>query len=417
MTSAAGTSARITPVLVPRTLIAAVVLISAVGPLATDMYVPSFPRVAHDFAVSSREVSLTLTSFFVGMGLGQIVGGPVSDQLGRRRPLIAGILLTLAASVICASAPSITIMVVARLAQGFGGGWSVVVARAVIVDLAQGPQLVRVMNLLMGVGGLGPIIAPLLGAVIQRVWMWRGAFWVLSFAAVLMLVAALLVVPESLPPGRRHGGGFATFVAGARIVLAERAFVGYMLVNASAFLGLFAYVSTSAFVLQTMNGLSPILYSLDFAMNATGMTLATLTSARLATRVPTRRVILAGQSLALTGAIGMLVGALFFDMPLPVALAGFLFIMIGQGFTGANGGALASQQVPHYAGTASAVLGLAQSLAAAIAPPLAGLGGSTTAVPMGVLMVLGATSSLFSLLVIAAPRRVRRPVAPVVSGG
>jgi len=223
---------------------------------------------------------------------------------------------------------------------------------------------------------------------------------------VLMLAGALLVVPESLPPERRHGGGFRSFVTGARIVLSHRAFVGYMLVNASAFLGLFAYVSTSAFVLQTMNGLSPILYSLDFAANATGMTLATLTSARLATRVPTRRVIFGGQSIALVGALGMLVGAVFFDMPLPVALVGFLFIMVGQGFTGANGGALASQQVPQYAGTASAVLGLAQSFAAAVAPPLAGLGGASTAVPMAVLMVLGATSSLFALLVIAAPRRV-----------
>ena len=404
MTPDAGTAVR--TVLVPRTLIAAVVLISAVGPLATDMYVPSFPRVSHDLGVSARDVSLTLTSFFAGMGLGQIVGGPVSDQVGRRRPLIAGILLTLASSIVCAVAPTIGLMVVARLFQGFGGGWSVVVARAVIVDLAQGPQLVRVMNLLMGVGGLGPIIAPLLGALIQRVWMWRGAFWVLSFAAVLMLVAALFVVPESLPPGRRHGGGLTTFVAGAKVVLSRRAFVGYMLVNASAFLGLFAYVSTSAFVLQTMNGLSPILYSLDFAANATGMTLATLTSARLATRVSTRRVILAGQSLALAGAITMLVGATFFGMPLTIALIGFLSIMIGQGFTGANGGALASQQVPQYAGTASAVLGLAQSLAAAIAPPLAGLGGATTAVPMALLMVFGATSSLFALLVIAAPEPV-----------
>ncbi len=387
-------------------LIAAVVLISAVGPLATDMYVPSFPRVAHDLAATAGEVSLTLTSFFLGMGLGQIIGGPVSDQLGRRRPLVGGILLTLVASVACALAPSIPLMVLARLAQGFGGGWSVVVARAVIVDLAQGPQLVQVMNLLMGVGGIGPIVAPLLGAVIQHVWMWRGAFWVLSLAAVFMLVGALAVIPESLPPERRHSGGFTAFATAARVVLGQRAFIGYMLVNASAFLGLFAYVSTSAFVLQVMNGLSPITYSLVFAGNATGMTIATLTSARLASRVPTRRVILGGQALALTGALEMLIGAIFFDMPLAMAMVGFFCIMVGQGFTGANGGALASQQVPQYAGTASAVLGLAQSLAAAIAPPLAGLGGTTTAAPMAILMVVGAAGSLFSLLVIAAPRRV-----------
>lgn len=385
-------------------IIGSVVLICAVGPLATDMYVPSFPRVAHDFGVSARDVSLTLTSFFLGMGLGQIVGGPVSDQLGRRRPLLAGIVVLLVASVACAIAPNVWFMVVARLFQGFGGGWSIVVSRAIIVDLAHGPQLVRVMNVLMGVGGLGPILAPLIGAVIQRVWMWRGAFWVLAFASVLMVLCTVFVLPESLPPEARHGGGLESFVEGARQVLSNRQFVGYVLINSCAFLGLFAYVSTSAFVLQVMNDLTPIEYSLDFAFNALCMTLAVLLSARLATRVPTRRVILGGQSLALCGAILLLIGAVWFGMPLLVAMIGFLALMVGQGFTGPNSGALAAAQVPQYAGTGSAVLGLVQSLAAAIAPPIAGLGGSHTAVPMAALQVFGAAGALVSLLVISRPR-------------
>jgi len=262
-------------------LVATVVFLTAIAPLATDMYVPAFPRVAHDLTATATQVQLTLTTFFVGMGFGQLIGGPVSDQRGRRRPLLAAILVMTAASVACAISPTITVMTVARLAQGFSGGWAMVIGRAVIIDLATGSRLIRVLNLIAGVGGIAPIVGPLLGALILQVSHWRVSFWVVAALGVAMTICVLLAVPESLPPERRHGGGLKAFAIAGRQVLGHRRYIGYLVVSSSAMAALFAYVATSAFVLQSMNGLPPIAYSVDFAANAGGLTIAALAAAHL----------------------------------------------------------------------------------------------------------------------------------------
>ncbi|WP_250031320.1 multidrug effflux MFS transporter [Paractinoplanes maris] len=382
-------------------LVGTVVFLTAIAPLATDMYVPAFPRVAGELAASATQVQLTLTTFFVGMALGQLIGGPVSDQRGRRRPLIAAIVLMTVASVVCALTPSIGVMMAARFVQGFSGGWAMVIGRAVIVDLASGARLVRVLNVIAAVGGVAPIVGPLLGAVILQLSGWRVSFWVVAGLGVAMLVAVLVAVPESLPADRRHGGGLRAFAVAGRQVLGRRRYVGYLLVSGSAMGALFAYVATSAFVLQSMNGMSPIAYSVDFAANAAGMTVAALVAARLAGRVPTRRVILAGQVAALVAGVAMLVGALFFGTPLLLALVCFLVLMTAQGLIGPNGGALASAEVPEHPGTGSAILGFVQWVAAGTIAPIAGLGGEHTAVPMALLMVGGAALSMVGLLVLA----------------
>ena len=186
-------------------------------------------------------------------------------------------------------------------------------------------------------------------------------------------------------------------------MLRNRSYVGYLVVAGSAMGALFAYVATSAFVLQSMNGLSPIAYSVDFAANAGGMTLAALVAARLAGRVATRTVILVGQVAALAAGIAMLVGALWFDTPLVVAIVCFFVLMTAQGLIGPNGGALASAAVPDHPGTGSAVLGFVQWVAAGTIAPIAGLGGEHTAVPMALLMIAGAAASMIGLLVLAKP--------------
>jgi DHA1 family bicyclomycin/chloramphenicol resistance-like MFS transporter len=382
-------------------LVATVVFLTAIAPLATDMYVPAFPRVAADLSSTATQVQLTLTTFFVGMALGQLVGGPVSDQRGRRRPLLAAVLLMTLASILCALTPSIGVMMAARFVQGFAGGWAMVIGRAVIVDLATGAQLVRVLNVIAGVGGIAPIVGPLLGAVILQLSHWRVSFWAVAALGVVMTGCVLAAVPETLPPDRRHGGGLRTFVHAGREVLRNRRYVGYLVVSGSAMGALFAYVATSAFVLQSMNGMSPIGYSVDFAANAGGMTLAALAAARLAGTVATRTVILVGQIAALTAGIGMLVGAVWFDTPLGVAIVSFFVLMTAQGLIGANGGALASAEVPDHPGTGSALLGFVQWVAAGTIAPIAGLGGEQTAVPMALLMVGGAAVSMVGLLVLA----------------
>jgi DHA1 family bicyclomycin/chloramphenicol resistance-like MFS transporter len=384
-------------------VVATVVFLTAIAPLATDMYVPAFPRVARDLGAGATSVQLTLTTFFVGMALGQLVGGPVSDQRGRRTPLLAAVLVMSAASVACALTPGIGVMMAARLLQGFAGGWAMVIGRAVIIDLARGAQLVRVLNVIAAVGGVAPILGPLLGAVILQLSHWRVSFWVVAGLGLAMAVAVLVAVPETLPPERRHGGGLGTFVGSARQLLRNRRYVGYLVVAASAMAALFAYVAASAFVLQSMNGLSPVAYSVDFAANAGGMTLAALVAARLAGRVATRGVILVGQVAALLAGVAMLVGALWFGTPLLLALVCFFVLMTAQGLIGPNGGALAAAEVPEHPGTGSALLGFVQWVAAGTIAPLAGLGGEDTAVPMAVIMVLGAAVSMIGLLVLARP--------------
>ena len=190
-------------------LVATVVFLTAIAPLATDMYVPAFPRVARDLGAGATQVQLTLTTFFVGMALGQLVGGPVSDQRGRRTPLLAAVLVMSAASVVCALSPTIGVLMAARLVQGFAGGWAMVIGRAVIIDLATGAQLIRVLNVIAAVGGIAPIVGPLLGAVILQLSHWRVSFWVVAGLGVVMAVAVLVAVPETLPPPSGTAAGCA----------------------------------------------------------------------------------------------------------------------------------------------------------------------------------------------------------------
>jgi len=390
-------------------VVATVVFLTAIAPLATDMYVPAFPAVAADLSATATQVQLTLTTFFVGMALGQLVGGPVSDQRGRRIPLLAAIVAMTAASVLCALAPTIGVLAVARLVQGFAGGWAMVIGRAVIIDLARGAQLVRVLNVIAAVGGLAPIVGPLLGAVILQLSHWRVSFWTVAALGVFMIVAVLVAVPETLPPHSRHPGGLRTFVTASREVLRNRRYIGYVIVSGSAMGAVFAYVATSAFVLQSMNGMSPIGYSIDFAANAAGMTVAAFVAARLAGRVATRNVILVGQVAALAAGIGMLIGAIWFHTPLPVAMVCFFVLMSAQGLIGPNGGALAAAEVPEHPGTGSALLGFVQWVAAGTIAPLAGLGGEHSAVPTAVLMIATIGASMIGLLILARPSEVARP--------
>src|SRR5690242_5488284 len=222
------------PMVLSAAVLSTIVLITAIAPLATDMYVPAFPLVGRDLDASATQVQLTLTTFFVGMALGQLVGGPASDRIGRRVPLLVSLAVLAVASVVCAFSPTIAVMMLARLVQGFSGGWAMVIARSIVVDLTRGAQLVRAMNLVAGVSGIAPIVGPLIGGVILQFSHWRVSFWVVAALAALMFVAVAVGMAETLPADKRHGGGLSHIMGTTKAVLRHRSFVGYLLVFGSS---------------------------------------------------------------------------------------------------------------------------------------------------------------------------------------
>ena len=402
-----STSVPIAPAAGPATvstlLVLTLALQSAVPPFATDMYTPAFPHVTADLNTSASLVGLTLTTFFLGMALGQLLGGPLSDQHGRRRPMIVGGLLCTVGALGCAFAPSIWFLIVFRVIQGFGGGLAAVVARAVVVDVAKGDLLAKVMSIMMALGGLAPMVAPVLGgAVLTLGGTWRTVFWFLVGFGLLMVITAIVFVPESLPPERRHGGGgLRQFTSGLGEVLRIRLFVGYVLTAALSGFTMMAYIANSSYVLQEQKGLEPLPFALFFASTALAQVLLSIVNAKIVGRVPPRALIGFGLTLSTLAVAALTVGVFALDTPLLLTCAGFLVLMGVQAFIFGNASALAAGQAPHVAGAASAVLGVAQAVAMAVAAPLASSGGSVTAAPMIWVMIAGVAGSLIAFLVLA----------------
>lgn len=385
-------------------LVLTLALQSAVPPFATDMYTPAFPRVVTDLGTSASLVGLTLTTFFLGMALGQLLGGPLSDQRGRRVPLIAGGLICTLGAIGCALAPSIGWLVAFRVVQGFGGGLAAVVARAVIVDVARGDVLARVMSIMMALGGLAPMVAPVVGgAVLTFGGTWRTVFWILVGFGAAMMITAIAFVPESLPAERRRSGGLQQFAAGLGQVIKIRAFVGYTLTASLSGFTMMAYIANSSYVLQEQKGLHPMPFALFFAATALSQVLLSIVNAKIVGRFRPRTLIGFGLSLSTVAVAALTVGVFFLGTPLVLTCIGFLLLMGVQAFIFGNASALAAGEAPQVAGAASAVLGVVQAIAMAVSAPLASSGGGETAVPMIWVMLVGVAGSLLSYLILARP--------------
>ena len=374
-------------------LIATLVLLNAVPPFSTDMYAPSFPQMATGLGTTAAMIGLTLTAFLVGMGLGQVTGGAVSDQVGRRRPILSGAVVCTLGAVGCALAPSIGLLIAARLVQGLGGGAAIAAARALLVDLTVGDQLAKIMTLMMAIGGLAPMIAPVAGGVIASVASWRVVFWGLVAFGLIMTTAAFIRLPESLPPERRQAGGLRRFGTDLVIVLRLKPFLGYLMLNCFSGAALFAYISDSSYVLQGLGGLSPLGFSLVFAGNAlVNMSMSFLNS-WLVGRVRPRQMIRNGLMLTASGIALLTVSVFALGTALLPTCLGFLLLLAGQAFIFGNAAAMALSFARQTAGTASALLGLIGSLVNSIAAPLASSGGETSAHPMVMVMLVGSAGS------------------------
>ena len=276
-----------------------------------------------------------------------------------------------------------------RVLQGIGGGFGMVLGRAVLIDMTDGPELFRIMNIMQGVGGVAPIVAPLLGGIILIFGQWREIFFVIAAMSLISLLGVLFLIPESLPASRRHSGGFRTFLRNCRTLLQRRTFVAYMLVNAFSAFALMAYVSASSFVVQEMLGFTSTEYSVSFAINSMGMMAMSLVSARLTRSIHPRKLIRVGLIVVSLASFSLLIGSVFLDTPAWVVLPAFFFTVAPQGMIFGNGGALASDQAREIAGTGSAMLGLGFSFSASIAAPLVGIAGTHSSLPMAIAMVVG----------------------------
>ena len=363
----------------------------ALGPLTIDMYLPAFPQIAQDLDASDSAVQLTLTGMLLGLAVGQLIIGPLSDALGRRRPLAVGICSHAVASAVCAVAPTIAVLAGVRVLQGFSGAAVSVVAMAIVRDLFEGVAVARIMSRLMLVIGLAPIIAPSLGGLVLGFTSWRGIFVVLAAAAGLLLVVALLGVRETLPVERRRPATVAASLAGYRALLRDHVFVALAFIGGSMLAAMFAYVSGASFVLQDGFGLDARTFGLVFGANAAGLTLTSQLNPLLLRWFRVRTVLTGAIIGAMAAATALLVVGLTGAWGLVGVLVPLALLVSLAGLSLPNTPALALTRHGEAAGTAAAVLGCVQFGVGALIAPVVGAFGSSTPVPMACVM-LGVTS-------------------------
>ncbi|MCS7464972.1 multidrug effflux MFS transporter [Paenibacillus doosanensis] len=359
--------------------------LASFGPLSIDMYLPALPTLADDLRTNTSLAQLSLTFCLLGLSLGQLLAGPLSDVRGRRKPLIAGLTVYMIASLLCAFSPSIWVLIGLRFIQGLAGAAGIVISRAVVRDMYSGVELTKFFTLLMLVNGVAPIFAPVAGGQLLRVTEWPGVFIVLCAFGVLMLLAVSLGLPETLPAERRSQGGIGNTLKTFCGLLSDRTFMGYALAQGCVMSAMFAYISGSPFVIQNIFGASPQLYSLFFAINGFGIIIASQVTGRLAGRVGETKLLIAGLLLAALGGVTLLIMILA-GAGLAAILVPLFFVVSSVGIVSSTSFALAMQNQAKAAGSASALLGLLSFVSGGIVAPLVGLGGGETAVPMGIVI-------------------------------
>src|SRR4051794_511509 len=379
------------------------------GPLSLDLYLPALPQLADDLNASASAAQLSITACLLGLAVGQLVAGPLSDRLGRKRPLIIGLVAYLLASVACAVAPSVTVLIVLRLIQGLAGAAGIVISRAIARDLYSGSALMIFFSRLLLVAGLAPVLAPILGGQLSRIMSWRGIFVVLAGFGAALLLAGWFGLKETLPPERRVIGGFRRTLQGYNRLLHDRFFVGCALSSGLAGATMFAYIAGSTFVLQRIYGMSPQGFSFVFGGISLGLVAAAQGGARIALVWPLTRVLGLGLIINLFGAVSLLVTVIS-GLPMGVLIGALLVMVCAVGLIFPTANALAMADYPDLAGTASSLQGLTLFVFGAIPAPFAGIAGKQTALPLGIVptaVSICATTSFASLVMPVVRARVR----------
>nr|WP_277987084.1 multidrug effflux MFS transporter [Microbacterium esteraromaticum] len=378
--------------------------LTAFGPLSLDVYLPSLPQLGSDLGASESLTQFTLSACMIGLALGQLLWGPISDRYGRRMPLFIAITGFIVTSLLCAVAPTIEVLIGIRIVQGLCGAAGMVIARAVVHDLFSGAEAVAAYSTLAAVLGITPVLAPLVGGGIALVSDWRGVFVTLAVIGALLLAVAALAVPETHAPDDRTAGGIRNDFRGIGAALTNGPFMLAAATLGLASIALFSYLQMSPFVLQQQYGLSPQGFALVFAANSVGILAAATLNRRLARRAPAQRVVRWSLSIAAAAAIAVLLAGML-DSSLPWLLVPLFVVMSSHGINNPSLTALGLGQITRSAGSASAVLGTVSMLLGALVPPLVSLFGVSAAVLGGTM--LAALVGALVLLAVASARGAR----------
>lgn len=378
----------------------------ALGPLTLDLYLPALPRITAELGVSSSVTQLTLTGTLAGLALGQLIMGPLSDSLGRRKPLIAGIVLHMLASAVCLVAPGFAVLGFGRVLQGVGASAAMVVAIAVVGDLFADTAAATVLSRLMLVLGVAPVVAPSLGAAVLLHASWHWVFGVLIVLAGCLLVVAAVALPETLPPSARRplrlgavGSTYAELVRDARFVI-------LVLVAALAMSGLFAYISGASFVLQGHYGLDQQVFAIVFGAGAISFITASQINVVVLKRFSPQSIVVCALAAAVVAGVAFVSLALAHVGGLPGFLLPVWSILAAMGLVIPNAPAVALSRHHDAAGTAAALLGAAQfGIGAAVAPIVGVLGNDELA--LAVVMTTGVMVALVAIATV-----IRRTEAP-----
>ena len=379
-------------------------LMIALGPLTIDMYLPALPRIAEDLSVSSSVVQLTLTGTLAGLAFGQLIIGPLSDSLGRRVPLMAGIALHMVASLVCLFAPNIEVLGAGRVLQGFGAAAAAVVAVAVVGDLYVDSAAATVMSRLILVLGVAPVIAPSLGAVVLLKASWHWIFAVLVVLAGLLFLLAALALPETLPTSHRRPLHVRSIVATYGELLRDFRFVTLVLVAALSMAGLFGYIAAAPFVLQGDYGLNQQSFALVFAAGAIILIGATQSNVVLLRRFAPQAIMLVALVISVIAAIVFVVLAVTGVAGLAGFLGPVLVILGGMGLVLPNAPAVALSRHHDAAGTAAALLGAAQFGLGAVTAPVVGMLGNNE-FALALVMLVGSAIALVAMVFVGVPSR------------
>jgi DHA1 family bicyclomycin/chloramphenicol resistance-like MFS transporter len=391
--------------------------LTAFGPLSIDMYLPALPAIGRDLAASESVIQLTLTACLIGLAIGQVVAGPVSDALGRRRPLLIGVAAYVLTSLLCAVAPTAPILVALRLLQGLAGAAGIVIARAIVRDLYSGVAAARYFSRLILIFGIAPILAPVLGAQILRFTSWHGIFLALAVVTAVLWLGAARALPETLPVERRRSGSFGDTVQTFRRLAADTPFLGYAVSGGLGFGAMFAYIAGSPFVLQSIYHISPQTFSLIFGLNALGFVITSQINGSLVSRIPPARLLTAGVTVTAVAGLALLAVILVGGLGLAAVLLPLFVLVSSVGFVVPNAVALALSRHPEAAGTGSALLGVIQSGIGAAGAPLVGIAGIATALPMAAVIATSGVGAILARLLTSMRREGDQSSSPRAGEG